>query len=114
VVAPNAYVQAIAALSELFLQRVYEPYETVNSGSMNFETGEQVDVFVTRLRVQASFCNFADVNVEVRDRLIKVIPWPDLAKEIYKKAIYSFITLHREQGLTRIHQRVSIEPAGKF
>jgi len=65
------------------------------------------------LRNQAAYFNFADVNREIRDQLIKVLPWQDLSKEIYKEAIRGPITQDTVQELTRIHQRVLVEAAGK-
>ena len=81
----NVYEQSIEALDDYFKVATNLPYERHLFRDLLQTEGETVDHYVTRLRSQAKYCEFMDVDDQIRDQLRHGLRDDDLRQKLLKE-----------------------------
>ena len=68
---PTNYDTAMRKLDEYFLPKRNVIYEIFQFRQAVQQPGESVDQYATRLRKLAEYCEFADINAEIRSTIVQ-------------------------------------------
>ncbi|XP_053685705.1 uncharacterized protein K02A2.6-like [Sabethes cyaneus] len=104
---PNmtAYDEAKSKLNDFFLPKENSTYERHLLRQMKPRTGENIDAFTIRLRVQAERCGFGDGAEEnIKDQIIEKCESTKLRRELLKQGD---VNLDQVLGIAKIFETVS-------
>ncbi|XP_058814906.1 uncharacterized protein LOC131678679 [Topomyia yanbarensis] len=104
---PNmtSYEEARAKLNDFFLPKENSTYERHLLRQMKQRTGENIDTFTIRLRVQAERCGFGDrVEENIKDQIIQNCQSAALRRDLLKRGDAS---LDEVLGIAKIFETVA-------
>lgn len=78
----DEYSRAVRVLNSKFLPRTNIPYERIKFRSLSQDIDEKMDKFEARLRRQAAFCNFGDVDENLRDQILDKVYSRELKRKL--------------------------------
>ena len=81
----DPYQDAIDKLNEYFIPQKNLTYERHIFRSIKQGHNEAIDQFVTKLRQQAKFCDFMDIEDQIKDQIVDGCIDSDLRKKILEK-----------------------------
>ncbi|KAL5018211.1 hypothetical protein ScPMuIL_003933 [Solemya velum] len=68
---PNVYTQATTALEKYFIPKRNKEYDVYQFRQAKQKVGENVTTYNTRLRKLAEYCEFADIEAEIKSQIVQ-------------------------------------------
>ena len=100
----KSYSECLEILDGYFIPKSHVTFERHKFRSMQQDTHETMDQFVSRLRMQGKMCEFEDCDEMIRDQIIEKCRDPELRRKFLEKT--GTVTLTDLLSISRVQESV--------